>query len=249
MHLVSIITPSYNANRFISSTVASVQQQTYQNWEMIIVDDCSRDNTARTVQQLMRADPRIRLIQQRVNSGPAAARDVGIELARGRYVAFLDSDDLWLPQKLERQLSFMWTMTAAFSFTQFRRISQTGESCGRVIPIPAQLDYYGLLKNTAIATSTVLIDRDQTGPFRMKKTYYDDFVLWLELTKRGFLAYGLREDLMRYRIVGQSVSRNKVNSVKWVWRTYREIEGFNRLRSSWYLANYAFNAIRKYARF
>lgn len=216
---------------------------------MIVVDDCSRDDTIGIVERAAACDPRVRLLRQASNAGPAAARDVALVAARGRYIAFLDSDDLWLPQKLVHQIEFMHANKAGFSFTQFRRISETREAAGRLIAIPSRLDYYGLLKNTAIATSTVIVDREMTGPLRMTRTYYDDFVLWLELAKRGFAAYGLREDLMRYRVVGQSVSRNKINSAKWVWRTYREIEQLGRIRACWYLGNYAINAVLKYSRF
>src|SRR6185436_17264416 len=137
----------------------------------------------------------------------------------------------------------------AFSFTAFRRISGDGRRTGRLIRVPPLLTYQGLLGNTAVATCTAIIDRALTGPFSMVKTYYDDFALWLEITRRGFPAFGLDEDLMRYRVVGGSVSRNKGRSARMVWRVYRDAEGFGIARASWYFVRYALNAVRKYRAF
>lgn len=247
--LVSIITPAFNAARFIQETIQSVQTQTYQHWEMIIVDDCSRDHTCEIIQHRVAADRRVRLIKHTHNGGPSAARNTALKAARGRYIAFLDSDDLWLPSKLERQLAFMQESKAALSFTQYRRISETGEACGRLMSIPQTLTYHDLLKNTAMATLTVIIDREMTGSFAMVNTHYDDFTLWLLLLKRGFTAYGLREDLARYRIVGTSWSRHKGKSAMWVWHTYRQIEGLSIPRAAWCFLHYAWNGYVKYRRF
>ncbi len=216
---------------------------------MLIVDDRSPDDTAEVVEPLLKLDPRIRLIRLSVNSGPALARQAALDAASGRYIAFLDSDDAWLPKKLEHQLLFMRMHGAALSFTQFRRITENGNACGRLIRVPAQITYPQLLKNTAIATSTVVIDRDKTGIFKMTRTYYDDYVLWLALLKRGFTAYGLQEDLMRYRVVGKSVSRNKGKSAMHVWRTYREIEKLSAPYAAWCFIHYALQGYCKYRQF
>jgi teichuronic acid biosynthesis glycosyltransferase TuaG len=247
--LVSIVTPAYNAERFLGETIASVRAQTFGDWEMLVADDCSRDGTRGVVEKISAADARVRLVRLERNSGPALARQAAIDAARGRYMAFLDSDDVWLPQKLERQLAFMRERRAALSFTGFRRVSADGARVGRRIHVPARLTYHQLLGNTAIATSTAIIDRELSGPFRMVKTYYDDFALWLEITRRGFPAFGLDEDLMRYRVVGGSVSRNKGRSALMVWRTYREVERLGVARASWSIARYAVNALRKYRAF
>lgn len=244
--LVSIITPAYNAERFLAETVASARVQTCRDWEMLVVDDCSKDATRELARREAANDSRVRLIPLERNSGPAMARQAAVEAARGRFIAFLDSDDLWLPHKLERQLDFMRRTGAAFTFTGFRRISADGTVVGRLIHVPKRLTYHRLLGNTAIATSTAIIDRRLTGPFRLVKTYYDDFALWLEITRRGFPAYGLDEDLMRYRVLGGSVSRNKGRSARMVWRTYREVEKLGFASSSWAFARYAVNAVRKY---
>jgi teichuronic acid biosynthesis glycosyltransferase TuaG len=246
---VSIATPAYNAERFLPETIDSVCAQTYSDWELLVVDDCSSDGTRALVERYAARDARVRLIAQPRNGGPALARQAALDAARGRYIAFLDSDDLWLPQKLERQLAFMRERRAALSFTGFRRISLDGARLGRVIHVPPRLTYPQLLGNTAIATSTAIVDRSLSGAFRMVKTYYDDFALWLEITRRGFPAFGLDADLMRYRVVGGSVSRNKRRSALMVWRTYREVERLGLARASWSFARYAVNAMRKYRAF
>lgn len=247
--LVSIVTPAWRAGRFVGETIRSVQAQDYGEWEMHVVDDCSPDDTAERVEQIARLDPRVRLIRQPRNCGPAAARNAALEAARGRYLAFLDSDDLWLPGKLSRQLAFMAERDAALSFTEFRRINEDGSTVGRRVTVPDTLSYRQLLCNTAIATSTVVVDRERAGEFRMKKTYYDDFAAWLEILRRGHLAHGFREDLMRYRVLARSVSRNKTRSAKMVWQAYRRIEGLGLLDSAWCFVNYAARGALKYQRF
>jgi teichuronic acid biosynthesis glycosyltransferase TuaG len=247
-HLVSIITPAYNAEPFIAHTIRSVQAQTYQNWEMLVVEDGSPDETWRVIAEFSTFDPRIKLIRQ-TNTGPAMARQKALDLAAGRFIAFLDSDDLWLPQKLERQLAFMETQSSPFSFTAFRRMDAEGKTIGRKIEVPREIGYLRLLGNTAIATSTVIIDRERVGSFAMTKTYYDDFVLWLSLLKQGHVADGLNEDWMRYRVLGHSVSRDKWRSMKMVWRTYRDIEGLNLVLATVAFASYACHAWWKYRKF
>lgn len=244
--LVSIITPAYNAARFVEATIRSAQSQSYPHWEMLIVDDCSKDDTCAVIERLAADDARIRLIRHEKNGGAAVARETALKAASGRYIAFLDSDDVWLPEKLTRQLAFMESTAAPLSYTSFRRISENGDSCGEPIAIPLSLTYRQLLGNTAIATSTAIIDREKTGPFAITRTYYDDFALWLTVLKRGLVAHGLREDLMRYRVVNQSLSRNKSKSAMKVWRAYRDLEKLGVLASSWYFVNYAWNASRKY---
>lgn len=247
--LVSIITPAYKAAGYIPQTIRSVLDQTYPNWEMIIVDDCSPDNTAEVIRLASAEDPRIHLVQLEKNGGPASARNAGLEQARGRWIAFLDSDDLWMPTKLESSLAFAAKDNIGFLHTGYRRITLDGKLTGEYIKPPALLSYKNLLGNTAIATSTVMIDKDQCGEFRMHKAYYDDFVCWLEITKRGIMAHGLDMDLMRYRVVPNSVSRNKIKSAFEVWKTYREIERLNFIDSLWYLLNYSIRAVIKYSKF
>lgn len=247
--LVSIITPAWKAASYIVETIASVQAQTYSNWEMLIVDDCSPDNTCEIIEELSAQDDRIRLIRRPENGGPARARNGALLHARGRWVAFLDSDDLWLPTKLATQLAFHKAQGGVISFTEYRRISSDSQRAGHLIRVPSRLTYDDLLSNTAIATSTVLIDRQLTGEFEMLPIYYDDFGCWLELLRSGGFAAGLNQDLMRYRVVEGSVSRNKWRSALEVWKTYRQVENLNIFRSTWHFSFYFFNALKKYRSF
>lgn len=248
--LVSIITPAFKAAATIGEAIASVQAQTLDEWELLISEDCGPDHTRQLVREWQANDSRIRLIEPMQNGGPAAARNAALEQARGRWIAFLDSDDVWLPTKLNRQLAFHRANPGTkISFTGFRRMSANGDRVGRYIPVPRWLDYKALLKNTAIATSTVIVDRQQTGNFVMKQTYYDDLACWLALLKPGGHAAGLNEDLMRYRVMDASVSRDKRHSAKQVWLAYREIEGLGRFAASWNFAHYAARGWLKYRRF
>jgi teichuronic acid biosynthesis glycosyltransferase TuaG len=246
---VSVIVPAYRAAAVIEAAIESVRAQTWRDWEMLVADDCSPDNTRDVVSRWSARDSRIRLIPLERNGGPATARNAALVQARGRWIAFLDSDDLWLPQKLERCIAFAQRERAALVYTGYRRISADGSRTGRYIPVPARLSYGQLLGNTAIATSTVLIDRSLTGDIRMQRVYYDDFVCWLGILKRGLAACGLDEDLMRYRVMHKSVSRDKGRSAREVWKTYRGVEGLNLAASGWYFANYALRALTKYRSF
>jgi teichuronic acid biosynthesis glycosyltransferase TuaG len=238
MPLVSIITPSWNVAPLIGETIASVQAQTFKDWELLIADDCSTDQTATVVETLAASDPRIKLIRQ-----------AAIERATGRFIAFLDSDDLWLPAKLERQIAFAQQNRAALSYTAFRRINETGSVTGRPVEVPASLNYEQLLKNTSIATLTALVDRDIAGSIAMKNEPYDDFCLWLSILKPGHVAYGLNEDLARYRVRGSSVSSRPVRSAGWVWHIYRNVEQLSPIKSAWCFAHWSARAWLKRRQF
>lgn len=242
MPLVSIITPSWNVEGLIDETIRSVQGQTFADWELLITDDCSTDNTPGIIAAIGERDRRVKLIPQARNGGPALARQASIDAAQGRYLAFLDSDDLWLPEKLERQLAFAKAKQAALSYTAFRRINETNTVTGRLIEVPASLTYDQLLKNTAIATLTAMIDRDVAGPITIRNEGYDDFCLWLSILKRGHTAYGLNEDLARYRVRGSSVSSRPMRSAKWVWQIYRNVEHLSLIRSAWCFAHWGARA-------
>jgi teichuronic acid biosynthesis glycosyltransferase TuaG len=242
MPLVSIITPSWNVEGLIGETIASVQAQSFADWELLIADDCSTDSTAAVIESHAASDPRVRLIRQPRNGGPALARQAAIEQAQGRFIAFLDSDDLWLPAKLERQIAFAREHRAALSFTAFRRINEDGSVTGRLISVPASLTYDQLLRNTAIATLTALVDRDIAGPIAMKNEGYDDFCLWLSILKSGHVAYGLNEDLARYRVRGVSVSSRRMRAAGWVWYIYRNVERLSLVKSAWCFAHWSARA-------
>lgn len=244
---VSIITPAFNASSSIGQTIQSAQAQTFQNWEMIVVDDCSKDDTCSIVEGYAASDRRIRLLRQTANGGPARARNAALKAAVGRYVAFLDSDDCWLPVKLERQFGFMAANDIALSYTLYRRFRDGSEEAGPLVKLPSTLTYKDLLKNTSIACLTVMIDRDRTGLIEFSAIRHEDFALWLKLLKRGFVAHGLMEDLARYRVSSVSVSGNKLKSATWVWNIYRNVEKLNLPYSSWCFVNYVWNAYRRNA--
>jgi teichuronic acid biosynthesis glycosyltransferase TuaG len=243
--LVSVITPAYNASAFIAECIQSVQAQTHSNWEHVIVDDCSSDDTRAIVERFQASDPKVRLIPNQSNLGVAETRNRAIAEAGGQFVAFLDSDDLWLPEKLERQLAFMKATGAALSFTAYRRITEDGTRQGEMIHVPPQVSYTDLLKNTSIGCLTVMLDRHQTGPVKMEKIKHEDYVLWLSLLRQGLVAHGLDEDLARYRVVKSSITSNKLKSVSWVWNIYRNVEHLGVFQSAYYFVQYLSYAVKK----
>jgi len=244
--LVSIITPSYNSSKFIKDCVASVFSQTYKNWEMIIVDDCSKDNSKEIISELSTKDKRIKPIFLEKNVGAAEARNAAIRQSKGKYVAFLDSDDLWNPKKLEKQLSFMYENEIAFSYTNYQFISENGEDLSNIISAPEKMTYDSYLKNTIIGCLTVIIDREKSGEFEMPNIRSShDMALWLLIMKRGFSAYGLDENLARYRIVSTSNTASKWHAAKDVWKIYRQVEKLSFIYSTWCFVWYAFNALKK----
>jgi teichuronic acid biosynthesis glycosyltransferase TuaG len=243
--LISVITPAYNAARFIGETIESVQSQTYSNWEMVIVDDCSTDETVRVVEAYQKEDPRIKLYSLQENSGSAVARNTAMEHANGRYIAFLDSDDRWLPEKLTKQLHFMQENDIAFSFTTYVRMHEDGTRTEALSNTPAVVNYDDLMKRCVIGCLTVMLDRDKTGHIKMVNIRTrQDYVYWLTLTKRGFLAYGLPEVLAEYRLVDNSISSNKWKAAKRNWYVFREIEEQSLPKSIWYFAHYVVLSIR-----
>ena len=244
--LVSIITPSYNSSRFIVECVNSVISQTFQNWEMIIVDDDSNDNSRDIISDLSAKEKRIKSIFLEENVGSAEARNVAIKQSKGRYIAFLDSDDIWSKDKLEKQISFMNEKDIAFSFTSYQIISEDGKTKYSVITAPKKMSYHSYLKNTIIGCLTVIIDKEKTGDFQMPNIRSShDMALWLLIMKRGFSAYGLDENLAYYRIVSTSNTSKKWKAAKEVWDVYRKKEKINILYSIYYFIGYAFNAIKK----
>lgn len=246
--LISVITPAFNSAKFIGETIESVLAQTYSNWEMIITDDCSEDDTVKIIEEYQKADARIKLVKLKQNSGAACARNTAIDIAGGRYLAFLDSDDLWLPEKLEVQLDFMQEKQIAFSFTKYMNITENGIE-GSIIKIPNQVNYKQLLKQNVIGCLTVMLDREMLQDIHMLNIRArQDYVLWLSLLKQGHTGYGIQKVLSKYRIVQNSLSRNKVKMAKQNWKVYREIEEINLFKSLWYFSHYAYFKFNKYKR-
>ncbi len=244
--LVSIITPSYNSVNFIEETINSVIAQTYENWEMIIVDDCSKDNSVELIQEYVNKDSRIKLIQNKVNKGAAETRNEALKVAKGRFFAFLDSDDLWLSNKLEEQIAFMKKGNYPISFTKYGLVDEEGQHLDKFVRVVPFIDYTGYMKNTIIGMSTSMIDTDIVEPFQFVniRTRQDTY-LWITLLKRGHKAYGIDKVLANYRVREDSISANKVKAAKRVWYLYYHLEKLGFFRSAYYFSYYAFNAIKK----
>ena len=247
--LVSIITPMYNSEKFIDLTIQSVQSQTYQNWEMIIVDDASTDRSIEIVKKIMSNEPRLQLKQLADNLGTAHTRNNGIKLAKGRFLAFLDSDDLWHKDKLEKQIKFMQKNHYAFTYTGFEKINEDGKVIGTIFPYKEEVCYHDLLKSNHIGCLTAMIDLKILG----YKMYMPDIKkrqdqgLWLEILKEIDKAYCLYEILGQYRIREGSISVNKIDNLKYQWKLYRNIEKINIVKSFYYMTFYAFYGMRKYS--
>lgn len=234
--LVSIITPTYNCGKFIAETIDSVLAQTYQNWEMIIVDDVSTDNTEDVVSEYIKKDGRIKYTKLDVNSGAAVARTTAMHLAEGQYMAFLDSDDLWTSDKLEKQLNFMKEHDYAFSCTAYEQIDEESKSLDRVIKIIEKTDYNRLLLDCPVGNSTVMYDVSKMGKFEVPNIRKrNDDALWLQMLKKEKYIWGMPDVLMRYRIRTNSISSNKLKVVKYHWILYRDIEHLGVLRSLFHI--------------
>ena len=244
--LVSIITPVYNAEMFLSDTIKSVQNQTYKNWEMLLVDDCSKDNSAQIIKEFQKYDDRIKYIKLEKNSGASVSRNTGIKNAKGRFIAFVDSDDIWKPEKLEVQVKYMLENNLGFTFTSYRYMKEDGELTNKVAKAPSKINYNGLLKNTIIGCSTVVIDTDIVEAFEMPLVRRgQDTATWLQILRKEKYAYGIDKDLVYYRLVGESLSSNKIIALKRTWNTYRNVEKLGLIKSSYVFCFYVFNAIKK----
>lgn len=244
---VSIITPLYNSAQFVGDAVASVVAQTFTDWELIVVDDCSSDDSVRLVGSLVAADARIKLIKLAANAGAAVARNTGIGAATGRYIAFLDADDIWCPDKLQRQLDFMRANNCPFVFSVYDKITEDGKVLGRV-DVPRQVNYRALLKTNVIGCSTAIYDTAYFGKVEMPLIRKrQDFGLWLRLLKKVDYACGINEPLAAYRVRKQSVSSNKLSVLSYNWQLYRQVEGLSLLASAYYFSHYAVRGVlRRY---
>lgn len=243
--IVSVVTPVYNAEKFIKETIDSVLNQTYTDFEYLLIDDCSTDNSPDIVKSYAEKDNRVKYIKLKENSGAAVARNTGIENAQGRYIAFIDSDDVWYPEKLAKQLAFMEKENAAFTYTKYEHITEDGE-VQSAPEFPEKLDYSGLLKNTAIACSTVVIDRQIIGDFRMPLVRKgQDTATWLQILRNHDYAYLVDEVLNQYRGREGSLSSDKVSALKRTWNTYRNIEKLPLHKAVYYFGFYVWNAIKR----
>lgn len=216
---ISVIVPLYNGEKTIEQTLQSVIDQTYTHWDLLVIDDASSDRGPERVKAMAQKDKRIRLICLKKNGGVAQARNKGIGLATGRYLAFLDADDWWQPEKLERQLARLKDSQAGLCYTAYWRVPDQGKS--KRVHVPESLDRKRLLRGNRIACSTVLLDRDQTGPFEMPDIRHEDYATWLDIANKGIAMVGLNEALTDYRVYQGSLSGNKWQSALWTWQIYR----------------------------
>ncbi|MGR6117769.1 glycosyltransferase family 2 protein [Aeribacillus composti] len=243
---VSIIIPTHNSEKYIGDTLNSVLSQTYRNIEVLVVDDASTDNTISIIKNISNLDDRVKIIQLKVNSGAAVARNTGIKNATGRFIAFIDADDLWKKDKLEKQINFMLKNDIAFSFTDYELIDYKGESLKKRIRMPKKINYNGLLKNTIIQTCTVILDTKKISRIEMPNLRRgQDFATWLSILKEVQYAYALNESLAYYRRTPGSLSSNKFKAIRRTWYIYRNVENLSFPVSLCCFFAYVFHAIRK----
>lgn len=246
--LVSVIMPAYNSERHVAQAIESVRAQTLPDWELLVSDDRSTDSTREIVSEIAREDSRVRLFALPENSGAAAARNRSLAEARGRYVAYLDADDLWYPEKLERQLALMDGRGAAFSCCSYEVIGEDGEPMGRTVRMLDACDYWGFLTHNLLQTVGIMADTGKVDrgllvmpPLRRRQ----DAATWLQVLRAGHVCHGVPEVLCAYRRVSGSLSSNKVKAAKGVWSLYRDVERLPLHTSLYCFARYAALAVWK----
>lgn len=246
--LVSVIMPSYNSERHIAEAIGSVRAQTLPDWELLVADDCSSDRTREIVRGVSVVDPRVRLLELGENSGAAAARNLSLSRARGRYVAYLDSDDIWYPEKLERQVAFMEERGAAFSCCSYEVIGEDGAPLGRTVRMLDECDYMGFLTHNLLQTVGIMVDVGRVDgrllvmPGMRRR---QDAATWLQILRAGHICLGVPDVLCGYRRVKGSLSSDKVKAAKGVWYLYREVERLPLMTSLYCFARYAVLAVWK----
>ena len=249
--LVSIIMPVYNGEDYLPDAVESILKQTYPHWELLLIDDGSTDQSQALARAYGERDKRISCISLPQNGGVARARNAGIKQARGRFIAFCDSDDSWLPEKLEKQIVYMKGHEAAISCTSYCRYSKESEKATRahLVTPPLEVDYSRLLEGNSLGCLTVMIDTHYIAKSKIafRQIHHEDYALWLDLLRQGWKAYGLQEDLASYHVHKQSLSANKWKSLLWTWQIYRHEEGLPLGKALTCFGHYIKNGIYKRA--
>jgi teichuronic acid biosynthesis glycosyltransferase TuaG len=241
----SIITPIYNAEFFLEETLQSIIDQNYSNWESILINDNSTDSSLDIAQRFTELDSRFKIINKSESGGAAKARNSGIEASKGRFIAFLDSDDIWHPKKLEKQILFMKNNNVDFSFTAYNFISEKGVH-GDFVTVPNEVSYKTLLRGNIIACLTAVYDTKKLGKVYMPDILKrQDFALWLKITKSGINAIGINESLAHYRLRTGSLSSTKFNTMLHTWGVYRNVEKLSILSSLRYISSHLVGAIIK----
>ncbi|MFB2679528.1 glycosyltransferase family 2 protein [Shewanella mangrovisoli] len=242
--VVSIVMPSFNSAKTISESIESVLKQEFLQWELLITDDCSVDETVNIINKFSEVDSRVKVLVNSKNSGAGFSRNQSINRAKGKYIAFLDADDLWLPNKLSSQVSYMERTGAVFTYTAYQKFTE-GCMGGKIIP-PSRVNHNQLLKGCVIGCLTAMYNAEvlgqQTMPLIRKR---QDMGLWLKLLKLCDYAHGIPEVLALYR-TDSGMSQNKLNAARYQWRLYRDVVGLNLLKCSWYFCWYAVNGLIKY---
>ena len=245
--LVSIITPCYNSEKFILETIQSVQNQSYQNWEMIIVDDGSNDMTKVIIENEMKSDLRIQFISLQKNIGPAKARNIGINQAKGKYITFIDADDIWFADFIENSIKTIIQTGIHFVFSSYKRSNESLKFVYSDFIVPKKVIYTDILKTNSISCLTAFIDIEVLGKKTMPEiAKRQDMGLWLKYLKEIPFAHGIQETKAIYRIRENSLSRNKANLLKYQWEFYRKIENLNIIRSSYYMVQWMIRGFIKY---
>ena len=243
--LVSIIMPLYNCEVYIQESIESVRQQTYKNWELIIVDDASTDRSVNIVNQIMKKEPRICLTSLNVNSGVSNARNIAIKKSKGKFIAFLDSDDLWLPTKLVKQIEAMEMENILLSYGSYILIDENGYRRG-IFKAKNKVSYEDMLKTSEIGTLTMIYNADELGKYYFLEVGHEDYVMKLQVLKNVEFAKGISEPLAKYRVLNNSLSSNKFIAARWQWKIYREIENLSFLKSIYYFTIYTYSGLKKY---
>ena len=244
---MSVITPVYNVASVIDRTLDSMLKQNYKELEIVLVEDCSKDNSSEIIAKYTAKYPNIIYHKQEKNGGAAVARNTALKIAKGRYVAFLDSDDQWCEGKIEKQLAFMKDKDAAISCTAMDCIDEDDKPLNSVREVRERISYKFLLKNTMIATSTVMIDRNKTGDFQMPlRRGGQDYATWLMLMRNGTDCWGLNLVLSHYRVMSNSLSSNKWKTIKQVWQIQTIDEGISRIKAAINVCFFIGNALVKH---
>lgn len=244
--LISVIMPCYNMASYVSDSIKSVIAQTYPHWELLIVDDASSDETVNIIKSYAQADSRIKFAIKKQNSGISDTRNQCIQMAQGQFLAFLDADDIWHPEKLEKQLSFMLAKNIGFTYSTYDWIDEDGKIMNKFINTIGNLDYKTYLRNTIIGCSTVMVNKAITGDvFVPKFRTSEDTATWLDILRKGLMAYAIDESLVSYRIRRKSASSNKIRASIDLWKVYRQHEKLPFFKAIYYFSCYAFNAVKK----
>lgn len=241
--LVSVVMAAFNGQSYLSEAIESVINQTYQHWELIIVNDGSTDETLTIARSLEGNDGRITVINLPKNIGPAKARNSGISKALGRYIAFLDADDIWMPKKLDEQIAFMQANDCVLCFSGYEKVNKLGCFVGSV-GVPSKVSYRELLKTNVIGCLTGVYDAEYFGKAKMPLIRKrQDYGFWLMLLKRVKFAYGINEPLAKYRVHGSSLTYRKQDVARYTWRIFREFEKLPTYQCVYYFSHYAVRGI------